>query len=352
MQAKTWRRSGGRARELWLAAALAACACAGARAGDAGREEASAPRFEPYAGDDAAAVYVVAIDRLSLATIGEQETRCDVRVRLDGASVEPSREPLEVAPGAHHFELEGWTQVEDPDRPRAGARTQRLASPGAHDAVLGRGDVDALVALCTVERTVESTVLRLGQDGALRRWRSNARLPWKFETEDPGARASVTSALDAIAVRHNLRAHVWVPVKMRPGLLRLPVGLTATGDAQARIDAARAAADCARGNEVPLDAGRTSGGQLVSLSLRCHGEPPVWEAPVRIGAAELDPALLDDLLMQEPRALPQLETWLSAQALDPPIGPDHLSAFAVEILNVLRGDRTLERDAPRDDLRE
>jgi hypothetical protein len=343
MQARTQRRPGGRARELWLAAALAACACAGA--GDAGREQASAPRFEPYAGKDAAAVYVVAVDRLSLESIGEQETRCDLRVRVDGAAVEPSREPLAVAPGVHHFELEGWTQVEDPDHPRAPARTQRLASPGVHDAVLGRGDVYALVALCSVERTVDSTLLRLGQDGTLRRWRSNARLPWKLQTEDPGARASVTSALDAIAVRHNLRAHVWVIVDAQPGRLRLPVGLTASGDAQARVDAARAAADCARGNEVPLDAGRTSGGQLVSLALRCHGEPPVWEARVRIGAAELDPALLDDLLMQEPRALPQLEAWLSAQAFDPPVDPAHVSAFAVEIVNVLRGDRTLERDA-------
>ena len=342
MQATTWRRPGGRGRELGLAAALALCACAG-RGGEAGPEPASAPRFQPYAGVDAAAVYVVAVDRLSLAPIGEQETHCDVRVRLDGGSVEASVEPLAVAPGKHHLEIEGWTQVEDPDHPRAGARTQRLASPGTHDAVLAHGDVYAVVALCTVERVVESTVLRLGHDGALRRWRSDARLPWKFETEDPGARGSVTSALDEIAARHNLRAHVFVPVEMHPGRLRLPVGLTSSGDAQARVDAARAAADCTRGNEVPLDSGRTSGGQLVSLALRCHGDPPVWEAPVRIGAAELDPTLLDDLLMQDPRALPQLEVWLSAQGFDPPVGPDQRSAFAVEVLNVLRGDRTLER---------
>ena len=331
-------------RELWLAAALAACACAGA--GGDGREQAPAPRFQAYAGDDAAAVYVVAIDRLSLAPLGEQETHCDVRVRLDGAAVEPSRESLAVAPGAHHFELEAWTQVEDPDHPGAGARTQRLASPGVHDAVLARGDVYALVALCSVERTVESGVIRLGRDGTLSRWRSNTRLPWKLATEDPGARASVTSSLDAIAERHNLRAHVFVPVEMHPGVLRLPVGLTAIGDMQARVDTARATADCSRGNEVPLDAGRTSGGQLVSLSLRYRGEPPAWEAPVRIGAAELDPALIDDLLMREPRALPQLEAWLAAQAFEPPVAADGISAFAVEVLNVLRGDRTLERDAP------
>jgi hypothetical protein len=341
---QAWRRrSGARARELWLAAAFAACACAGS--GGASREEASAPGFQPYAGDDAAGLYVVVVDRLSLAPAGEQETRCDVRVRVDGASVVASQEPLALAPGSHHFELQGWTQVEDPDHPRAGARTPRLASPGSHDAVLSRGDVDALVALCSVERTVESTVLRLGRDGTLRRWRANARLPWKFETEDPGARAGVTSALDAIAVRHNLRAHVWVPVKMQPGVLRLPVGLTTSGDLQARVDAARAEADCARGNEVALDAGRTSGGQVVSLSLRCHGDPPAWEAPVRIGGAELDPTLLDDLLMRDPRALPQLEAWLAARTLEPPLGADRVTAFAVEVRDVVRGDRTLERDA-------